>query len=315
MSEATDTTTAAAPPGDAPALTGFGAALRAERERQGISSNDMAARLRLHPKQLAAIEAEDIDALPAGPFVRGFVRNYAKELQIDPAPLLAQVAARTAPVEPAGLATGGASRSSGNERLPRVVVIGAAVAALILFGVLGVMATRDGERAEAPPQPASESSAVTPAPPPASGSAPAAESAATTSPDTTASATDTAPSNDASAAGPGAPGAAPSAAPAETASAPPAAEPAPAPKAASNGTVRSLRLVFTEPAWVRVEEADGRVLLSQLNEAGTEQRVAGRPPLRLIIGNAPGVTVDFGGRTIDLKPRTNADNVARLTLE
>jgi cytoskeleton protein RodZ len=63
-----------------------------------------------------------------------------------------------------------------------------------------------------------------------------------------------------------------------------------------------------------VTQSDGRVLLSQINEPGTEQRVDGKAPMRLVIGNASGVSVDYKGKPIDLKSVTNADNVARITL-
>jgi len=75
-----------------------------------------------------------------------------------------------------------------------------------------------------------------------------------------------------------------------------------------------VRLSFRDQSWVQVTQADGRILHSQINEAGTEQRIEGKTPLRLVIGNAAGVSVDYKGKTIDLKPVTSADNVARITL-
>ncbi len=75
----------------------FGRRLAAERQRLGLSLGELASRLRLHPKQVAAIEAENLDALPGGTFLRGFVRNYAKELKLDPAPLLDDLQRRSAP--------------------------------------------------------------------------------------------------------------------------------------------------------------------------------------------------------------------------
>lgn len=61
------------------ALTsGFGAKLAAARESCGLTIADVAARLKLTPRQVAALEAEDWTDLPDPVFVRGFVRNYAK---------------------------------------------------------------------------------------------------------------------------------------------------------------------------------------------------------------------------------------------
>jgi cytoskeleton protein RodZ len=65
-----------------------GGALRAARENQGLSIPDIASRLRLSAKQIEAIEADNFSALPEPTIVRGFIRNYAKQLKINPEPLL-----------------------------------------------------------------------------------------------------------------------------------------------------------------------------------------------------------------------------------
>lgn len=65
-----------------------GAALRTERERLGMSVADVAQHTRLAPRQIEALEADDYDHLPELPFVRGFIRSYARLLQIAPEPLL-----------------------------------------------------------------------------------------------------------------------------------------------------------------------------------------------------------------------------------
>jgi cytoskeleton protein RodZ len=59
-----------------------GAQLAREREAQGLSVADVANRLKLTPKQINALENDQFDSL--GPvFSRGFVRNYARLLQLD----------------------------------------------------------------------------------------------------------------------------------------------------------------------------------------------------------------------------------------
>jgi cytoskeleton protein RodZ len=77
----------------------------------------------------------------------------------------------------------------------------------------------------------------------------------------------------------------------------------------------ALRFVFDEESWVEVIQADGRVLMSQINPAGTERTLAGDPPLKVVIGNASAVTVEYRGKRVDLAPRTSIENVARLTLD
>ena len=65
-----------------------GGALHAARESQGLTVHEIASRLRLSPKQIEAIEADNFATLPEPTIVRGFIRNYAKQLKIDAQPLL-----------------------------------------------------------------------------------------------------------------------------------------------------------------------------------------------------------------------------------
>ena len=61
-----------------------GAHLRSSREAQGISIALLAARTRVQPRILTAIELNDLDGIPPKPYGRGFVRAYAHELGLDP---------------------------------------------------------------------------------------------------------------------------------------------------------------------------------------------------------------------------------------
>jgi cytoskeleton protein RodZ len=54
----------------------FGADLRSERERRGISLEKMCAETKLNPRYLDALEQGDFKALPRGVFRRGVVRAY-----------------------------------------------------------------------------------------------------------------------------------------------------------------------------------------------------------------------------------------------
>ena len=65
-----------------------GGALRLARENLGLSVHEIASRLRLGPKQIEAIEADNFAVLPEPAIVRGFIRNYAKQLKINAQPLL-----------------------------------------------------------------------------------------------------------------------------------------------------------------------------------------------------------------------------------
>ncbi len=65
------------------ASLGIGEILRRERERQGVSLDEIAHRTRIQPRFLEAIEAEDFDSLPGLIFARSFVRQYAGALQLE----------------------------------------------------------------------------------------------------------------------------------------------------------------------------------------------------------------------------------------
>ncbi len=68
-----------------------GAALRQLREQRGWSIADVSARLKFAARQIEALENEDWSGLPRGSSLRGFLRNYARLLEIDPEPLLVAV--------------------------------------------------------------------------------------------------------------------------------------------------------------------------------------------------------------------------------
>lgn len=67
---------------------GLGTALRSARESLGMDVDDAARKLCLSPRQLSALESDDFAALPSPAFTRGFIRNYARLLNLDPNPLL-----------------------------------------------------------------------------------------------------------------------------------------------------------------------------------------------------------------------------------
>jgi cytoskeleton protein RodZ len=62
---------------------GFGAVLKAEREKRGLSHDQMAHITKLRTHVLDALEREEWDKLPALVFVKGFIRSYAKALDLD----------------------------------------------------------------------------------------------------------------------------------------------------------------------------------------------------------------------------------------
>ncbi len=83
---------AAVEPLPAGAVTGSGARLRAAREAAGLSVDQVAQQLKLAPRQVKALEDENFAELPGRTFSRGFLRNYARLLNLDAEDLLQQSA-------------------------------------------------------------------------------------------------------------------------------------------------------------------------------------------------------------------------------
>jgi hypothetical protein len=79
----------------------IGAQLRASREARGLSIDAVAHTTRVQPRILAAIERDDVRAVPPRPFGRGFVRAYAREIGLDGDQTTRDYFAQFAPVVPA----------------------------------------------------------------------------------------------------------------------------------------------------------------------------------------------------------------------
>ena len=167
---------AAAPPPPAARLEpiggdegSFGRALAAAREARGLSRPDVAAQLRLHTRQIEAIETEDLASLPEAPFVRGYLRNYARLVDLPAEPLLSLLNAKLKPTDP--LHAGPAAAVSPIQSTPREpissrLVIFGVVLLLAALAALGWWTMRQGAAPGVAPT-AAVSAAAPAAPPPA----------------------------------------------------------------------------------------------------------------------------------------------------
>lgn len=66
----------------------LGTLLRREREKRGLSLEQLSERIRVRPQFLDAMENEHWDRLPSYGFVKGFMRAYAQALGLDPERIL-----------------------------------------------------------------------------------------------------------------------------------------------------------------------------------------------------------------------------------
>lgn len=84
----------------AAAVTSLGRTLRETRQNLGLSVADVANQIKFAPRQIEALEVDDFQSLPEAAFLRGFIRSYAKILQLDAQALLAALPqSKTVPVE------------------------------------------------------------------------------------------------------------------------------------------------------------------------------------------------------------------------
>ncbi|HYB66352.1 MAG TPA: helix-turn-helix domain-containing protein [Steroidobacteraceae bacterium] len=84
--------------------------------------------------------------------------------------------------------------------------------------------------------------------------------------------------------------------------------------AAAAGEVQ-LALRFSELSWVAVYDGSGRRLEEGLNAPDSTRTVSGAPPLKVVIGNAPGVAVQLNGRKVALEGLVHRDGTARFLLD
>ncbi|MBD3309131.1 hypothetical protein GF339_22215 [candidate division KSB3 bacterium] len=61
----------------------FGESLRKERELRGITIEEISQHTKVHHRFLEAIENDDLSALPAKAFAKGFLRSYARMVGLD----------------------------------------------------------------------------------------------------------------------------------------------------------------------------------------------------------------------------------------
>lgn len=79
----------------------LGDALRQQREQMGVTLEQAAEDTRIREKFLLAIESGDYQSLPGTVYTKGFLRNYAEYLNLDPEEMVALYTGERGGVEPA----------------------------------------------------------------------------------------------------------------------------------------------------------------------------------------------------------------------
>jgi len=152
-----------------------GETLRMAREQQGLSLDVISQRTKIGTEKLRAIEENDIQRLPSGIFLRGFVRAYAREVGLDVEDTvnryIAQFESQASIVEddtPYALAEETPAEISETQRieesLREMSIWGVVVVVLLSLGLLAYMTLRSPSVSPAATVDRAEAPAVTPPP-------------------------------------------------------------------------------------------------------------------------------------------------------
>ena len=258
-----------------------GELLAARRNELRWTLEEVSQRLKLAPRQITALEANDFASLPGMASVRGFIRSYARLLELDPVPLLAMMSNEANPaVDPIVLRRPLPSRgfpgrryapASAHRRGSRRLS-GLGLLVMVFVGALAYAGYRHGL-------------------PTISFDVPSMSTLFGSWKDvadsTTTEATD---------------------------------RPVSAPSAAAGAEPKSidpshlLELKLREDAWVEISAINGNKLVSRLMKAGTTERFDVSEPVVLVVGNANGVDVTLRGQPLNLRAVAR-DNVSKLSLK
>ncbi len=263
----------------------WGRKLARTRSERGLELETVAAELRLDLKLLQNIEREDQSVLPVPSFVKGYLRSYARYLDLDPTLIIAaydQVADSAAPsIRPTRSAVSiqpATSRDSGPRTVTILLVTVLVVSFLVWWGgTLLTNGTSKDTDLDADLEQAVSGLALEPAPMIEQMQTPA---------DAPVGNEETAPSE---------------------------LEPVVDEEVAVEMPADNLVLEFSADAWVEIIDAEGARVFFDLGKAGQRYQSEGKPPFKIVLGNAPAVTLYHNGERID-HARYNEKGVAKFTL-
>jgi cytoskeleton protein RodZ len=267
----------------------IGERLRAGRDRSGLSIAAAAEKLHLDSKVIEALEADRFAELGASVYVRGHLRRYGDFVGESGTELVNSYSAREARPPPPDLTQVPHAERRADPRTLVTPLVGVSCAAVLLVAIWWVLrGSHSGSTHTATALPAAE---LQPADPTHAG---AMNGIAT--PVVMASSTPVPAADKASAT-----------APADAAAALPKKEEAPARET-------RLKLDLANDSWIEVYDAQGKKLFYDVASAGSVQTVSGRGPLRVVLGNAAGVTVEVDGNAREIPAGASDGEGARFVV-
>lgn len=324
---------------ESPHQGGPGPRLQHAREQRGWSIEQVAQRLHLDNAAVLKLESNDYARLPSPVFVRGYLINYARLLEIPVDPLLQSYrqAFPATEVNPNLRAASGKTQVNSSQPLVRILTLLIIVVMVVLVLLWWQGFLEQNERRADPP-PAAGSGLLQPAqplnppPPPMGQLAPPLSQQPVANPIIEA---EVPPRNSVvTATGSSTPqqreGRTPAVAPADAGAGATAAAPAGAEQGAAASSAPSeareavaseagippftLEFRFVDASWTDVRDSSGKLLIIGEQRGGSQRTLSeGTPPFSVVLGRASSVRVAINGEPFDLAPHSNR-NVARFTL-
>ncbi|AUZ57506.1 putative membrane protein [Pseudomonas sp. XWY-1] len=324
-----------------------GELLRLAREKRDWSQAEVARKLNLTVSSLNHVETGAFDKLPGHTFARGYIRAYAKLMDLDQAALV-DAFDRYTGTHAKGSDVHSLGRIEEPVRLSHNILRG--VSLLLLVAVVGggffwwqdqgslrgkelakialehvEVESADGTTQIHPldePEDQAVSAGQQPESAPLALEQGAAEqhAAAEQAPVSSEAVIATAPAPAQQAPVQPAPAASPApVTPPVQATAAPAPAPAPAPAVAAvepaavpAGSAK-VAIQFTADCWTQVSDGNGKVLFSAIKRKGDNLELTGKPPFAVRLGFARGAQVSYNGQAVDVAPFTSGET-ARLKL-
>ena len=253
--------------------------LKHARESREVSLQDIAARTKISPVALEALERGDVSKLPGGIFGRAFVKAYAIEVGLDPDETVAEFAALIAQAEAEAAARGAIrpevtaddraflERQTRAIRTLRIVLAIVAIAAVVaLFWQLRTLWARSASATPAASTPASGQPEASPSPP----------------------------------------------APGTVEPAPASATPPTAPAPATVSAPLVVEFEVTGDCWIQIA-TDGKPTASQLFRTGERRRIDAQREVSLDVGNAGTFLWTINGRPAKALGRAGVHTRTRVT--
>lgn len=254
-----------------------GAVLAKRRKEFRLSVEDVSSRLKISQRQIIALESNDFGQLASIATVRGFIRSYAKLLELDPAPLIEMLSGEPNPgfehmvvrrPLPApglrGRQTPPPRRRKSNRPWTMLVLLAGVFVAVIFFGYRDAWFSLPSVDVD---------KVIDALPPLTGGREPSSSEAEADRPGSLAS------------------------------------------SGVSTSSASALEIKAREDSWVEVTTVDSdRRIISRLMKAGTTELVEVNEPVVLVVGNAVGVDASLRGQALNLRAVAR-DNVAKLSLK